>query len=405
MTITTRQSIHVLVALILASLCTLDVHARAEDRAIRKRAGLFLRLDSGAKKEDRKIYQGSPLLDAVVLMVKWRSVEPAQGRFHVEPLKEEVEEWGRAGKGVVLSLKPYGQSFDRRGQTAHGAHYVMETPPWVYQDPGSPIVEFVGGGGSRGQKIAVPAVWSEGFVEQYMEPAVKALARTFDGNPHVWYVRLGLGHIGHMTAQASGDGSRAFLNAGWTPERWGRYCLRVLDVYQKHFHKTPLLVIAEKRLLSNRSRGHYMAEEAAILRELASRGVTIVHLGLVNDAPGIRPIYADLKGVIPLAEKGEIRLGIGDDWPLWVPPSRREQKPTYMHDEKFLLQTLRYAYGGFGDFPKIPTTILYLQPPEMMVTNPSSPRSDELAYNQAVFEIMQKAREQLLANDALLFGK
>jgi hypothetical protein len=402
MKITIRQSI---LAVILSLLFTLAVQARAEEGAIRKKAGLYLRLDSGGKEEDRKIYQGSPLLDAVVLMVKWRSVEPNKRQFHLEPLKEEVEEWGRAGKGVVLSLKPYGQTFDRRGQTADGAHYVMETPPWVYQDSGSPIVEFVGGGGSRGQKIAVPAVWSENFVEHFMEPSIKALARAFDGNPHVWYVRLGLGHIGHMTAQASGDGSRAFLNAGWTPERWGRYCLRVLDVYQKHFHKTPLLVIAEKRLLSNRSRGHYMAEEAAILRELARRGVTIVHLGLVNDVAGIRPIYADIKEVIPLAEQGAIRLGIGDDWPLWVPPSRRNQKPTYMHDDKFLFQTLRYAYGGFEDLPKIPTTILYLQPPEMMVTNPSSPRSDELAYNQAVFEIMQKARMQLLANDSQLFGK
>jgi alpha-amylase/alpha-mannosidase (GH57 family) len=55
--------------------------------------------------------------------------------------------------------------------------------------------------------------------------------------------------------------------------------------------------------------------------------------------------------------------------------------------------------------PKIPTTILYLQPPEMMVTNPKSTRTDELAYNPAVYEILKQARMQLLANDALLFGK
>jgi hypothetical protein len=75
-----------------------------------------------------------------------------------------------------------------------------------------------------------------------------------------------------------------------------------------------------------------------------------------------------------------------------------------MHDEEFLRQTLRYAFGGSDDLPKIPTTILYLQPPEMMVTNPRSPRNDELAYNPAVYDILKKARTQLLANDAILFG-
>src|SRR5579862_5122659 len=89
---------------------------KAEDPAIRKKAGLYLRLDAGAKKE-ATIFKGSPLLDAVVLMIRWRNVEPKRGQFHLQPMMEEVDEWGRAGKGVVLSLEPYGQTFDRRGQT------------------------------------------------------------------------------------------------------------------------------------------------------------------------------------------------------------------------------------------------------------------------------------------------
>jgi hypothetical protein len=381
-----------------------DADAGGPEAPLRSKAGLYVRLDAGSKGDEKKLYQGSPLVDAVVLMVRWRSIEPNKGQFHLEPLKEEVAQWGRAGKGVVLSLKPYGQTFDSRRQTADGSHYVMETPPWVYEDTATSVIEFVGGGGSRGQKIALPKVWEENFVEAEMEPAVHALARAFDGDPHVWYIRPGLGHIGHMTAQASPGGSRAFLNAGWTPQAWGRYCQRVFDVYRKHFRKTPLLLIAEKRLLSNRSRLHYMPEEAVMLKEFASQGVTIVHLGLVNDLAGIRPIYSDLQGVIPLANRGTVRLGIGDDWPLWVPVSRREQKVTRMHDEEFLRQTLRFAFGGSDDLPKIPTTILYLQPPEMMVTNPQSPRNDELAYNPAVYDILNKARRQLLANDAMLFG-
>ena len=55
----------------------------------------------------------------------------------------------------------------------------METPPWVYQRRDIRVIEFIGGGGARGQKIALPEVWKEGFVETQMEPVVRALARDF----------------------------------------------------------------------------------------------------------------------------------------------------------------------------------------------------------------------------------
>jgi hypothetical protein len=367
-------------------------------------AGLYLRLDMGSNEEDKKLFLANPMIDAVVLMCRWREVEPAKGQFAIKELQAEVKRWGDAGKGVVLSVMPYGQSLDKKNQTVDGAHYVMETPAWLYEEKDVGLLQFVGGGGAKGQKIALPQVWKEGFAEAHLEPMIAALAKAFDGNPTVWSIRIGLGHIGHMTAQASPDGSKVFLEAGWTPEAWSTYCLRVAALYRKYFTKTPLLLIAEKRLLSHKERRHYVPEETVLLQEMAKQGVYIVHLGLVEDLAGIQPIYSDLEGVLPLAKKGSIRLGIGDDWPLWVPPSRRDDPPTRGHDEQFLDRTLPFAFGGVQNLPELPTTILYLQPPELMVADPNNPRKDELGYHPEVYEILKRVREQLKQKDKALFG-
>jgi hypothetical protein len=276
---------------------------------------------------------------------------------------------------------------------------VLETPGWLYREPGCPVITFTGGGGAQGAKIALPMVWKEGFAETYVEPMVAALAQAFDGDPRIWYVKVSFGHIGHLTAQPSPDGRRAFLEAGWTPEKWGAYCRKVLAIYQKHFRKTPLLLTAEKLLIREQGPNTYREAEVKLLEEFAQQGVTIIHVGIEDPAATDR-IYAQIAGAIPLARKGTIRLGMGDDWPLWIPPSRRRQSITKGHDEEYLRSRLRYAFGGLDGHPELPTTILYLQPPEVLVADPSNKRKGELGYHAEIQQILKNARARLLENDA-----
>src|SRR5262249_2617495 len=146
--------------------------------------------------------------------------------------------------------------------------------------PGVRAIVFEGRGASTGGRVRTPAVWDEGFVEAYMEPLIRVLAKTFDGNPRVWYIKPGFGHIGNMAAQPSKDGGRAYLQAGFTPEKWCAYCRRAMVVYRNYFTKTPLLNVSTSKLLRDRKQQNYQEDVAALLQEFGNQGAAAVHLDL-----------------------------------------------------------------------------------------------------------------------------
>src|SRR3990172_3626624 len=190
------------------------------------KSGIYVRLGKQGEEKEREgrrqrnkmqdLIQSHPLVDAVVISTSWRDAELTRGSYSFDSLQSEVNRWGKAGKGVVIGLLLYGQTVDD-----------AKTPPWIYAQPNIREISFSGGGTAKGRQIRVPAVWDKGFVEKYVEPMVAAFAKALDGNPHVWYIMVGLSHIGNMTAQPSEDGSRAFLEAGFTPEKWSDYCRRM----------------------------------------------------------------------------------------------------------------------------------------------------------------------------------
>ena len=104
-------SIHGLVVstlLLLLAWCSL-AEARAGDAPLRGKAGLYVRLDAGVKDDEKRLYLGSPLVDAVVLMVRWRSVEPKKGEFHFEVPAEGSRRMGPGRQGsspLPQALRP-----------------------------------------------------------------------------------------------------------------------------------------------------------------------------------------------------------------------------------------------------------------------------------------------------------
>jgi hypothetical protein len=238
------------------------------------------------------------------------------------------------------------------------------------------------------------------FAEKYVEPLISALAAAVDGNPHVWYIKPGFGHIGNLTAQPSKGGHAAFIEAGFTADKWADYCHRTVTLYQKSFKKTPLMVMSAGMLLRDRKRSNYETEATRILIDLRKQDVTVIHYGLEADRTRMVGIYETLARLVPDARKGILRIGLGDDWPLWVPESRRNKGPTFNHDDDFLRASLTNAFGGSDGLPGLPTTILYFQMPEALASHPKS-----RDYRPSVEEIVRRARERLFKNDAALFGK
>ena len=352
------------------------------------KAGVYVRLNSRDKK-NLDVMGSHPLLDAVISGSAWRMVEPQRGNYSFTPLMEEVNQWGKKGKGVALNIVLYGQAVDD-----------VLTPPWIYEQQGVKAISFSGGGQAKGRKIRIPAVWEEGFIDHYIEPMVSGFAKALDGNPSLWYVIPAFGHIGALTAQPSKEGGRALLEAGWTPEKWSLYCRRTVDLYRKHFKKTPLFLKFSRMFIRDPRHGYYEKEASDLMKEFGKGGVTVIHLDLEADKESSLAAYRNLTEVIPAAKRGLTRIGRGDDWPLWVPESRRNHKPTQGHDERYFQKSLEYAFGGFESIPEIPTTILFCQEPEILASH-----SENKEYRPAVGEILKNARARLKKVDQEIFGR
>src|SRR3990172_12533472 len=273
------------------------------------KSGIYVRLGKQGEEKEREgrrqrnkkqdPIQSHPLVDAVVISTSWRDAELTRGSYSFDSLQSEVNRWGKAGKGVVIGLILYGQTVDD-----------AKTPPWIYAQPNIREIAFSGGGTAKGRQIRVPAVWDEGFVEKYVEPMIEAFAKTFDGNPNVWYIMPGLGSNGNITAQPSKDGAPAFLAAGWTPEKWSNYCRQIMTVYQKHFRRTLLLLKSGGRFLRDPQRDNYNREAVELLTEFGKQGTSLIHFSLEADKTTMMEVYSNLAGVVPDAQKGINRIGL-----------------------------------------------------------------------------------------------
>ena len=350
------------------------------------KAGVYVRLGSRDKKT-LDLIGSHPLVDAVIGGSAWRIVEPQRGNYSFTSLLEEMNQWGKKGKGVALNVVLYGQAVDD-----------VLTPPWIYEQQGVRAISFSGGGQAKGRKIRIPAVWEEGFIDNYIEPMVAAFAKALDGNASLWYVIPAFGHIGALTAQPSKEGARTLLEAGWTPEKWSLYCRRTVTLYRKHFKKTPLFLKFSRMFIRDPKHGYYEKEAADLIKEFGKEGVTTIHLDLEADRESSMVAYRNLTEVIPAAKRGITRIGRGDDWPLWVPESRRNHKPTQGHDERYFQKSLDFAFGGFEGIPEIPTTILFCQEPEILASHPENKE-----YRPPVGEILKNSRVRLKKVDQEIF--
>ncbi|MCX7015348.1 MAG: hypothetical protein NTW86_22815 [Candidatus Sumerlaeota bacterium] len=252
---------------------------------------------------------------------------------------------------------------------------------------------------AKGGEIDVPKAWDEAYFVEY-EKLIKTLGARYNGVPGIWSVRPAFGHIGNVNAQPSKGGGPAFLAEGWTPEIWTALCLRVTQAFQSAFPDTPLIVLSSKQLLKNKERDDYAKEVGGILESLAQRRVSIISYGL---EPTVEPlvkfnIIGRLAALAPYALRGEIRLGVGDDWPLWVPEERREKaKFLAQRDEDGLARELTYAFGGVEGLPESHVSVMFVLHPEIEASHPDlGPQQ-----NKKLFNVLAAARERLKREDPI----
>jgi hypothetical protein len=271
----------------------------------RGKAGLYLRLAKKDRMTRAEFFLAHPLVDAIVAGYDWSDLEPEPGQYNFSQIDETLRLCRKHGKGLVLSISTYGQNVE-----------YQPTPEWLYGKGVKPI-RFQGGGVSKGELITVPKVWDDAYLREYSK-FIRALGNRYNHQSGIWYIMPGLGHIGNVNAQPSKGGGPAFLAEGWTPEIWMKLCTDVTDLYQSAFPDIPLVVKSAQQLLRNKPSDNYLPQANAILAELAQRRISIIGFGLEPDLEMLRKNHAidRISQLSGYARRGEIRLGLGDDWPL-----------------------------------------------------------------------------------------
>lgn len=383
-----------LVAFAMAAPAYLDASSKSPElngqwyRKHRGKAGLYLRLAKRDRMTRADFFLSHPLVDALVATFAWAVIEPEPGQYDFSEIDKALQICRKHGKGLVLAISTYGQHVDNQ-----------PTPEWLY-DRGVKRIRFQGGGVAKGEPITVPKVWDDAYLREYGR-FIRALGRRYNSESGIWYVMPGFGHIGNVNAQPSKNGGPAFLAEGWTPEIWTELCKDVAGLYQAALPDIPLIVKSAKQILKNSDHDHYYTQANDILAELAKRNVSIIGFGLEPDIERLRRNHAveRIAQLSSYALRGDIRLGIGDDWPLWIPEERRKKNVKFLvgRDEEGMARELQYAFGGIEGLPRTHISLIYVLQTELEASHPKN----EKGQNERVYELLAAARKRLKKEDPI----
>ena len=196
-------------------------------------AGLYGFLDW--KHLDPDVY---PWIKGGHSVTPWRFMEydgPGQYRW------EQVDQWIAAeaalGKQVGLAFNTYegwccgGNQVPRWYNEAHGA--------WPAGD-GYVTCSWSDNNGLHQEDI--PMYWTESYLASF-ESFIAAAAARYRDDPRVSFVEVSTGIYGETTPAETDDEVKSCLAAaGLDTDRWVETVNRIVDIYQRHWHDTPLLL-------------------------------------------------------------------------------------------------------------------------------------------------------------------
>jgi hypothetical protein len=145
--------------------------------------------------------------------------------------------WAAAGKQVVLRISPAGD-----GAWSYRAGHA--TPDWVYAEGVAHVTTPDGS--------VLPVYWGQTF-ERAWGAFIGAMARRYDGDPHIAYVEAGIGEGGETLAETeTSDPQRAarwrsptLRPSPWSVTVWAGYVETIAADYVRAFHKTPVAVMVD----------------------------------------------------------------------------------------------------------------------------------------------------------------
>ena len=173
------------------------------------------------------------------LVFTWRTVErDGPGQFRWDAIDQWIASEASLGKPVGLAFNTYegaccgGNQVPIWFNEAHGAWPAGDgyvTCRWT--DPN---------GGAQQEDI--PMYWTPAYLDAF-ERFVQAAAERYRDDPRVAFVEVSSGIYGEtMPAEAATLADNCLRTAGLTEDLWIETVNRISDIYQRHWHDTPLLV-------------------------------------------------------------------------------------------------------------------------------------------------------------------
>ncbi|GEM_PF-1824078 len=214
-----------------------------------------------------------PWLTGGHLVFTWRTVEqegPGQYRW------DAIDQW----MAVEASLgKPVGLAFNTYEGACCGGNQV---PAWFNAAHGA----WPAGDGyvactwtdqyGAAQQEDIPMYWTPAYLDAF-ERFVQAAAERYRDDPRVAFVEVSSGIYGEtMPGESDSEVDACLQAAGLTEDLWIETVNRISDIYQRHWHDTPLLVQYAPWYLSRRERREFSDYAGGI-------GVGLKHNRLIPD--------------------------------------------------------------------------------------------------------------------------
>lgn len=188
--------------------------------------GIFQKMQYSDRVSESAKNIANPYLSGAEFIYSWAELEPEEGKFQWDLIDSMIGIWAEGGKRVILSFRTVlknGKSPTRRSAT----------PEWVY-DAGARKIEI--------NDTNWPIYWDIKFLEKY-ENFIKSVAERYDGNPAIEFVIMGVGQFGTTKIAGSRGSLEDYKKNGYTEDIWAGTIKSIIEIYRKHFKKTPLALM------------------------------------------------------------------------------------------------------------------------------------------------------------------
>jgi hypothetical protein len=138
-----------------------------------KELGFFaiIELEKINDTESIKSVLQKPDVNGISVLLPWRLLEPVEGETNFKPIDSLLELCKEANKTLILRVSTCGVD-----NTAKS-----DTPDWVFQDPTSRSIVYVGTDGNEHQ---MPIFWDPNYLAKWSN-LINELGETYDKNPNI----------------------------------------------------------------------------------------------------------------------------------------------------------------------------------------------------------------------------